>query len=296
MKRVLLFLATNLAVIVVASITLSLLGVGSFLDESGTGLNLQALLIFCFVFGMAGSFISLLMSKQMVKWTMKPRIIDQPRNETEVWLVDTVRRQAKEAGIGMPEVGIFPAQQANAFATGWNRNSALVAVSAGMLQRFERSEVEAVMGHEVGHVANGDMITLALIQGVINTFVMFLARIVGFAVDRVLLKNEEGLGIGYFIATIVTEIVLAILASMIVFWFSRRREFRADEAGARLGSRQGMIRALERLKRDAQQPSPLPESMQAFGITGGKDTGLKRFFMSHPPLDARIAALQNMTD
>src|SRR5690625_2851194 len=202
MKRVLLFLATNLAVIVVASFTLTLLGFGAFLDESGTGLNLQALLIFCFVFGMAWSFISLLMSKQMVKWTMKPRIIDQPRNETEVWLVDTVRRQAKEAGSGMPGVGIFPAQQANAFATGWNRNSALVAVSAGMLQRFERSEVEAVVGHEVGHVANGDMITLALIQGVINTFVMFLVRIVGFAVDRVLLKNEEGLGIGYFIATI----------------------------------------------------------------------------------------------
>src|SRR5690625_834226 len=296
MKRIALFLGTNLAIIVVASITLSLLGVNSFLDQSGTNLDLQALLIFCFIFGMAGSVISLLMSKKIAKWTMRVQIIDKPRNSAEEWLFNTIERQAKEAGIGMPEVGIFEARQANAFATGANRNNALVAVSSGMLQRFDKAEIEAVLGHEVGHVANGDMITLALIQGVINTFVMFLARIVGFVVDRVLLKNEEGLGIGYFIATIVTEIVLAILASMNVFWFSRRRECRADEAGVRLGSRQGMIRALERLKRDAQQPSPLPESMQAFGITGGKDTGLKRFFMSHPPLDARIAALQNMTD
>jgi heat shock protein HtpX len=296
MKRVFLFLATNIAILVVASITMSLLGVGSMLDESGTQLNLQAVLIFCAIFGMAGSFISLLLSKKIVMWTMKPRIIDRPANSTEEWLVRTVERQARDAGIGMPEVGIFPAQQANAFATGWNRNKALVAVSAGMLQRFTRDEIEAVMGHEVGHVANGDMITLALIQGVINTFVMFLARVVGFTVDRVVFKNEQGFGIGYFITTIVTEILLAFLASMIVFWFSRRREFHADEAGARLGSRQGMINALERLKRDAQQPSPLPESMQAFGITGGKKSGLKKLFMTHPPLEERIAALQNMTD
>lgn len=296
MKRVFLFLATNIAILIVASITMSLLGVGSLLQESGTQLNLQALLIFCFIFGMAGSFISLLLSKKVVKWTMKPRMIDKPRNSQEEWLVRTVERQAREAGIGMPEVGIFAAPQANAFATGWNKNKALVAVSEGMLQRFTRDEVEAVMGHEVGHVANGDMVTLALIQGVINTFVMFLARVVGFTVDRVVFKNEQGFGIGYFITTIVTEILLAILASMIVFWFSRRREFYADEAGARLGSRQGMINALERLKRDAQQPSPLPESMQAFGITGGKKSGFKKLFMTHPPLEERIAALQNMTD
>lgn len=296
MKRVFLFLATNIAILVVASITMNLLGVGSMLDESGTQLNLQALLIFCFIFGMAGSFISLLLSKKVVKWTMKPRMIDKPANSQEEWLVRTVERQAREAGIGMPEVGIFPAPQANAFATGWNRNKALVAVSAGMLQRFDKDEVEAVMGHEVGHIANGDMITLALIQGVINTFVMFLARIVGFTVDRVVFKNEQGFGIGYFITTILTEILLAFLASMIVFWFSRRREFRADEAGARLGSRLGMINALQRLKADAQQPNPLPDSMQAFGITGGKKSGFKKLFMSHPPLDKRIEALQNMTD
>lgn len=292
MKRVFLFLATNLAIIIVASITLSLLGVGSYLD--GTGLNLQALLIFCFVFGMAGSFISLLLSKKMAKWSMGVELIDQPENQSEEWLLQTVRRQAEQAGIGMPEVGIFPADQANAFATGWNRNDALVAVSKGMLQRFEHDEVEAVLGHEIGHVANGDMVTLALIQGVVNTFVMFLARVVGFVVDRVVLKNERGLGIGYFVTTILAEIVLAILASMIVFWFSRRREFRADEEGARLGSRNGMINALERLKTDAQQPTPMPDSMKAFGISGGKSQGWKKLFMTHPPLDERISALRNL--
>jgi len=296
MKRVLLFLATNLAIIVVASITMSLLGVGSFLDETGTGLDLQALLIFCFIFGMAGSFISLLLSKKIAKWTMKVNIIDKPRNSNEEWLMRIVEKQAREAGIGMPEVGIFQAQQANAFATGANRNKALVAVSSGMMQRFDKDEIEAVMGHEIGHVANGDMITLALIQGVVNTFVMFLARIVGFVVDRMVLKNEQGLGIGYFVTTIVAEIILAILASTIVFWFSRRREFVADRAGARLGSRQGMINALQRLKAETNVPNQLPESMQAFGITGGKRSGIKALFMTHPPLDDRIAALNNMTD
>ena len=296
MKRVLLFLGTNLAIIVVASITLNLLGVGSFLDESGTNLNLQALLIFCFIFGMLGSGISLLLSKKIAKWSMKVHVIDKPRNSQEEWLFRTIEKQSKEAGIGMPEVGIFEAQQANAFATGANRNKALVAVSSGMMQRFDRDEIEAVLGHEVGHVANGDMITLALIQGVVNTFVMFLARIVGFAVDRVILKNEQGLGIGYFITTIVAEILLAILASTIVFWFSRRREFVADEAGARLGSRRGMIGALQRLQIESKIPNQLPESMQAFGITGGKRKGLKALFMTHPPLEDRIAALQNMSD
>ena len=198
MKRVLLFLGTNLAIIVVASITLSLLGVNSFLDETGTNLNLQALLIFCFVFGMAGSFISLMLSKKIAKWTMKVQIIDKPRNASEEWLFRTIESQSKEAGIGMPEVGIFQAQQANAFATGANRNKALVAVSSGMLNRFDKPEIEAVLGHEIGHVANGDMITLALIQGVVNTFVMFLARVVGFAVDRVILRNEQGLGAWLF--------------------------------------------------------------------------------------------------
>lgn len=296
MKRVLLFLGTNLAIIVVASITLSLLGVNSFLDETGTNLNLQSLLIFCFVFGMAGSFISLLLSKKIAKWTMKVQVIDKPRNSSEEWLFRTIESQAKEAGIGMPEVGIFQAQQANAFATGANRNKALVAVSSGMLNRFNKDEIDAVLGHEIGHVANGDMITLALIQGVVNTFVMFLARVVGFAVDRVILRNEQGLGLGYFITTIVAEIVLAILASTIVFWFSRKREFRADEAGARLGSRNGMINALQRLKAESQVPNQLPESMQAFGITGGKRSGIKALFSTHPPLEDRIAALQNMTD
>ncbi len=296
MKRIFLFLATNFAIIIVASITLSLLGVGSILDESGTGLDLTALLIFCFVVGMMGSFISLAMSKKIAKWSMKVRIIDKPQNSEEQWLVDTVRKQAAEAGIGMPEVGIFEAQQSNAFATGANRNNALVAVSRGMLQRFDRSEVEAVMGHEVGHVANGDMITLALMQGVINTFVMFLARVIGFAVDRVVFRNERGLGIGYVVATIASEIVLAILASTIVFWYSRKREFIADRAGARLGSRQGMIDALKRLQAEVNVPNQLPESMQAFGITGGKRSGLKALFMTHPPLEKRIAALYNMTD
>lgn len=296
MKRVLLFLGTNLAVIVVASVTMSLLGVGSFLDETGTNLNLQALLIFCFVFGMAGSGISLLLSKKIAKWTTKVQIIEEPKNEQERWLIRTVEEQVREAGIGMPEVGIFPAEQANAFATGANRNKALVAVSQGMMNRFDREEIKAVVGHEIGHVANGDMITLALIQGVVNTFVMFLARIVGFFVDRMVLKNERGLGIGYFITTIAAEIVLAILASTIVFWFSRRREFYADEAGARFGSRQGMIAALQRLQKESQVPNQLPESMQAFGITSGKRKGLKALFTTHPPLEDRIAALRNMTD
>lgn len=296
MKRVLLFLGTNLAIIVVASITLNLLGIGSFLDESGTNLNLQSLLIFCFIFGMAGSVISLLLSKKIAKWSMKVKIIDKPGNSTEEWLFRTIERQSKDAGIGMPEIGIFEAQQANAFATGANRNKALVAVSSGMMQRFNKDEIEAVLGHEVGHVANGDMITLALIQGVVNTFVMFLARVIGFVVDRVVLKNERGLGIGYFITTIAAEIVLAILASTIVFWFSRRREFVADRDGARLGSRAGMINALQRLKVESQVPNQLPESMRAFGITGGKRSGFKALFMTHPPLEDRIAALQNMSD
>ena len=296
MKRIFLFLATNIAILIVASITMSLLGVGGFLDETGTNLNLQALLVFCLIFGMGISLVSLLLSKKIAKWTTKVQIIKEPKNEREQWLMRVVEEQSREAGIGMPEVGIFPAQQANAFATGANKNKALVAVSEGMMQRFDREEIKAVMGHEIGHVANGDMVTLALIQGVVNAFVMFLARIVGFAVDRMILKNEEGFGIGYFVTTIVAEIVLAFLASTIVFWFSRRREFVADRDGARLGSRQGMIAALQRLQKESNVPNQMPESMQAFGITSGKRKGIKALFTTHPPLEDRIAALRNMTD
>ncbi len=296
MKRILLFLATNIAILIVASITMSLLGVGGFLDETGTQLNLQALLVFCLIFGMGVSLVSLLLSKKIAKWTTKVQIIKEPKSEREQWLVRVVEEQAHAAGIGMPEVGIFPAEQANAFATGANKNKALVAVSEGMMQRFDREEIKAVMGHEIGHVANGDMVTLALIQGVVNAFVMFLARIVGFAVDRMILKNEEGFGIGYFVTTIVAEIVLAFLASTIVFWFSRRREFVADRDGARYGSRQGMIAALQRLQKESNVPNQMPESMQAFGITSGKRKGLKALFTTHPPLEDRIAALRNMTD
>ncbi len=294
MFRIGLFLLTNIAIILVASIVLSILGVGSMLDESG-GLNLVNLLIICFVFGMMGSFISLLLSKSIAKWTTGTKIIDSPRNNTERWLMDEVRDMSMRAGIDMPEVGIFPMQQANAFATGWNRNKALVAISEGMLQRYDKDEIRAVMGHEIGHVANGDMITLALIQGVLNTFVMFFARIIGFVVDRVILKNDRGFGIGYYVVTIVAQIVLAILASMIVMWFSRKREFRADIAGAQLGSKQGMINALARLQRESGVPDQMPESMQAFGINSGKRSGLKSLFMSHPPLDVRIKALQEAT-
>lgn len=291
MMRIALFLLTNLAIIVVASLTLNILGVGSYLDSAG-GLNLTNLLIFCFVFGMTGAFISLLLSKWMAKMATRTKVIDTPRTQQEIWLVNTVKELARRSNIGMPEVGIFPADQANAFATGWNRNKALVAVSQGMLNRYSEEEVKAVMAHEIAHVANGDMITLALIQGVINTFVMFFARIIGYFVDRVVLKNEEGHGIGFFIATFVAEIILAILASMIVMWFSRRREFRADEGAAYLVGAPAMIAALAHLQRETQFPDQMPDSMNAFGINTGKREGLAAFFMSHPPLEKRIEALK----
>lgn len=291
--RIGLLLLTNIAVILVASIVLGILGVGSLLDETGTGLDLTGMLIWCFVIGMAGSFISLLLSKQMAKWTTKARVITQPANATEKWLVDEVRSMSNQAGIGMPEVAIFPMKQANAFATGWNRNKALVAVSAGMLERFTKEEVKAVMGHEIGHVANGDMVTLTLIQGVVNTFVLFFSRIIGFFVDRVVFKTERGVGPGFWITTIVAQIVLGILATAIVMWFSRKREFKADIAGAQLGSQAGMVAALRRLKVESGVPDQMPESLNAFGISRGKVQGLKSFFMSHPPLDDRIAALEN---
>ncbi|MAR92337.1 MAG: protease HtpX [Pseudomonadota bacterium] len=291
MLRILLFLGTNLAVLVVASITLSVLGVPSYLQQQGTGLNLQALLIFCAVFGFAGSFISLLLSKRMAKWGTRAQVIDQPRNPAERWLLETVNDLATKAGIKMPEVAIFPSPTSNAFATGWNKNDALVAVSDGMLQRFDREEVRAVLGHEIGHVANGDMVTLTLIQGILNTFVMFFARIAAFVIDQ-FFRNDEGEGglgfFGHFAVVIVFDIIFGILASMIVMWFSRWREFRADAAGADLAGRGAMIRALQRLKAETEMPNQLPDSMVAFGIRNGK---MAKLLSSHPPLDERIRAL-----
>ena len=291
MKRIALFIATNVAVLVVLTIAMQLLGIESLLNEQGTQLDLQALLIFSAVIGFAGSFISLAISKWSAKRLTGARVITNPRNETERWLVNTVTRQAQTAGIGTPEVAIYDSPDINAFATGANRNKSLVAVSTGLLGRLSRGELEAVLGHEVSHVANGDMVTLTLIQGVVNTFVIFFSRIIGFLVDRLIFRTERGYGPGFFIASIVAQIVLGILASTIVMWFSRRREFRADQGGAQLAGRQNMINALERLRR-AHEPSALPESMRAMGISSSRAVGLKRLFMSHPPLEERIAALK----
>lgn len=295
LKRVFLFVATNLAVLFVLSITVPLIMRLFGIEPDQSGLNLPFLLVFAALIGFGGSFISLAMSKWMAKRFTGAHVIETPRNANEQWLVDTVRRQAKQAGIGMPEVAIYEAPEINAFATGMNRNNALVAVSTGLLQAMDRDEAEAVLAHEVTHVANGDMVTLALIQGVVNTFVIVLARVIGYLVDRVLLKNEgrEGYGIGYWVTTIVAEMVLSILASTIVMWFSRRREFRADHGGATLAGRNKMIAALERLRK-AHEPSTLPNQMAAFGIAGGVGQGLKKLFLSHPPLEERIAALQQM--
>lgn len=292
MMRIGLFLLTNLAILVVGGVVLNLLGFSGILDQTGTQLNLQALLMLAAVFGFGGSLISLLISKPMAKFATKARIIEQPSSQGERWLIETVRELSRKAGIGMPDVGVFPARQANAFATGWNRNKALVAVSEGMLQRFDADEVRAVLGHEIGHVANGDMITLSLIQGVVNTFVIFIARVIGFFVDKVVFKNERGLGPGYYITAIIMDIVLGILAMMIVAWFSRFREFRADEAGARLADRRGMINALRRLKAETEVPNEMPESLTAFGINRGALGGFKAMFATHPPLEERIAALE----
>jgi heat shock protein HtpX len=292
MMRVALFLATNLAVVVLATLTLNVLGVGNYLERSGTGIDLTQLLIFSAVFGMAGSFISLLMSKWIAKMTTRAQVIGDPRSQTERWLKDTVAELATQAKIGMPEVAIFHSPQPNAFATGWNKNSSLVAVSSGLIENMRPEEVRAVLGHEIGHVANGDMVTLALIQGVVNTFVIFFARIIGYVVDRVVMKNEEGHGIGFWVTTMVAEIVLGLLATMIVMWFSRRREFRADHAGATLAGKSSMIAALERLKIATQMPNTMPDTLVAFGIAGGKRGGLRALYASHPPLDERIAALQ----
>lgn len=291
MKRILLFVATNLAVLLLISIVFKLLGIEGVLHSNGVDLNLGALLVMSAVIGFSGSIISLFMSKWMAKSSMGVEIIEHPSSTIQNWLLETVRQQSQKAGIGMPEVGIFDSPDPNAFATGWNRNNALVAVSTGLLQQMNRDEVEAVLGHEISHVANGDMVTLTLIQGVVNTFVVFLSRVIGHIVDRVILKNERGQGIGYFIASMVAQVVLSFLASAIVMWFSRQREFRADAGGADLAGRQKMIAALQRLQA-AHDPQPLPEEMAAFGINAGQMGGLQRLFLSHPPLEERIQALR----
>jgi len=291
MMRIMLFLATNAAVLVLISVVFQVLGIEGILAENGVDLNLQALLVMSAVIGFGGSFISLALSKFMAKRSMGVQIIEKPGNSTEQWLVDTVRRQAKQAGIGMPEVGIFNSPDPNAFATGMRRNSALVAVSTGLLQNMDAGEVEAVLGHEIAHVSNGDMVTMGLIQGVVNTFVIFLSRIIGHVVDRVVFKTERGYGPAYYITSIVAQVFLSILASIIVMWFSRRREFRADAGGASLAGRDKMIGALQALQR-AHEPHDLPGEFAAFGIAGGLGSGLKQLFMTHPPLEQRIAALQ----
>jgi heat shock protein HtpX len=285
MKRVALFLLTNFAVMAVLLTVASLLGVNRYLDANG--LNLQMLAGFSLVFGFGGAFISLLMSKQIAKWSMRVQIIDQPRTAGESWLLATVQRQAQAAGIGMPEVGIFEAPEPNAFATGANRNNALVAVSTGLLNAMKQDEVEAVLGHEISHVANGDMVTLTLIQGVVNTFVIFAARAIGYVIDKAVLKNERGVGAGYYLTVFVLDILFGILAMMIVAWFSRQREYRADAGGAHLAGRPKMIAALQRLA-GAYGQSTMPKQVAAFGINGG----IKSLFATHPPIEQRIAALQ----
>ena len=291
MKRIVLFLETNIAIVLVLGISLRLLGFEGILDRQGVDLDINSLLIFAAVFGFGGSFISLAISKWTAKRFTGARVIETPANSTEQWLVSTVNRQAQLAGIGMPEVAIYDAPDVNAFATGMSRNNALVAVSTGLLKNMTQEEAEAVLGHEVSHVANGDMVTLALIQGVVNTFVIFLSRVIGHVVDRVIFKVERGHGPAFWITAIIAEIVLGILASTIVMWFSRQREYRADAGGAHLAGREKMIAALERLKGSVNQPH-LPDQLAAFGISGGLGSGIKRLFMSHPPLDERIAALK----
>jgi heat shock protein HtpX len=288
MKRIFLFLATNIAVLVVMSVVLSLLGVNRFL--AGSGLNLSALMVFSLVVGFTGSIFSLLISKPMAKWSTGARAIDAPSSSTELWLLDTVKRLSERAGIAMPEVAIYEGEP-NAFATGAFKNSALVAVSTGLLESMNKEEVEAVLGHEISHVANGDMVTLTLIQGVVNTFVVFLSRVVGYAVDRALSRDDEGPGIGYTVAVLVSQIIFGIGASMIVAWFSRYREFRADEGSARLlGTPQPMVHALARL--GGVHPGDLPQSMAAYGIN---DTpGFMQLFASHPPIEQRIEALRSL--
>jgi heat shock protein HtpX len=290
--RILLFIATNVAVLVLLSITFSVFGLESYLSSNGVDLNLTSLLMFSAAFGMGGSFISLALSKWIAKRSTGAKVIEAPGSDTERWLLDTVSGLSRDAGIAMPEVAVFPSPQPNAFATGASRDKALVAVSTGLLESMNGDEVKAVLGHEIGHVANGDMLTLTLIQGVMNTFVIFFSRIIGFFVDRVLLKNERGYGIGFWVSTIVAQIVLGLLASMVVMWFSRRREFRADAAGANLAGRGNMVAALERLRSAHEMPNTMPETLVAFGIAGGLRKGMQALFSSHPPIGERIEVLR----
>jgi len=289
--RILLFLGTNLAVIMLLGLIASVFG-QPLLAQSGANINLTGLLISSALFGFVGSFISLFMSKWMAKRAARVQVIDTPRSNRDRWLIDTVGQLAQQSNIKMPEVGIFPAQQPNAFATGWNKNDALVAVSEGLMNTMQEHEVRAVLAHEVAHVANGDMVTLSLIQGVVNTFVIFFSRIIGILVDRVVFKNNRGYGMGYFITSMAAQLVLGILASTIVMWFSRYREYRADAGAASLTDPQSMISALQSLKRSSEMPDQMPEEMAAMGIGSGKRGGLAALFASHPPLDDRIAALQ----
>ncbi|MCU7935422.1 MAG: protease HtpX [Candidatus Thiodiazotropha sp. (ex Dulcina madagascariensis)] len=292
MMRIALFLGTNLAILALISITFRLLGIDGLLMRNDVDLDINALLVYSAVIGFSGSLISLFISKWMAKRSMRVKVIEQPSNEVERWLVNRVERQVRQAGIGMPEVGIFDHASPNAFATGWNKNAALVAVSTGLLQQMNRDEVEAVLAHEVSHVANGDMVTLSLIQGVVNTFVVFLSRVIGHTVDRLVFKTERGYGPGFFIVSMIAEFVLGILAMTIVMWFSRWREFRADRGGAQLAGRQKMIAALTRLQQ-AHAPAAMPDEMAAFAINAGR---VQKLFASHPPLETRIAALETLKD
>ena len=291
--RIILYLLTNVAILAVVSLVFNVLGIGGILDRQGVNLDLNSLLLMSAVIGMTGSLISLVMSKTMAKNAMGVQIIDQPANASERWILETVQRQAQKAGIGMPEVGIFDSPDPNAFATGMSKDSALVAVSTGLLRNMSSDEVEAVIGHEMTHVSNGDMVTLALIQGVVNTFVYFLASIIGYVVDRAIFKTERGVGPGYYVTQIIAQLCLSFLATAIVMWFSRKREFRADAGGAHLAGRQKMIGALRALQR-AHEPQDLPGEFAAFGIRSGFGEGLQKLFMSHPPLEERIAALEQM--
>lgn len=289
MKRIGLFLLTNFAVIAVAMITLNLLGVQGYMNSQG--LDLKSLFIFALVFGFAGSFVSLAMSKWIAKMSVGAQVIEQPRTADEQWLLDTVRRHAEKAGIGMPEVAMYDSPEPNAFATGMSKNSALVAVSTGLLRNMRQNEVDAVLGHEVAHIANGDMVTMALLQGVLNTFVIFFAKVVAYVVDRVILKNEEeGYSLAFFVVDIIAQILFGILASIVAMWFSRYREFHADNGGAYLAGKENMIAALKRLQ--TMHPGELPDQMAAFGISAGASK-FGRLFMSHPPLEERIAALES---
>lgn len=290
-SRMVLFLATNLGVLLLLGFVFRVLGVEQLLAEQGIGLQLGGLLAFAAMFGFLGSIISLVTSKRMALWSTKARVITQPKGDTERWLVETVHRQADAAGIGRPDVAVWDAPEPNAFATGARRNAALVAVSTGLLRSMGKKEVEAVLAHEIAHVANGDMITMALMQGVVNTFVIFMSRVVGMIIDRVVFRTQRGRGIGYWISVFVLEMVFGLLASILVMWFSRRREFRADAGGAALAGKDAMIQALQALQRAQGKPVTLPQNMAAMGIRGGQAGGLRRLLRTHPDLDDRIRAL-----